>query len=106
MSTNQRPQSATMSDPEQVVTAGPALPIDLEEEELEESSKKEEEQVKLAPKQKEKGKAKLEKNREGDTIIKNIILENTVLLTQTIKVALLPKFKRVLLKLKEFITKL
>ncbi len=95
-----------MSDPEQAVTEGPAPPIDLEEEESEESSEEEEEEVKLVPKQKEKSKAKLEKDREGDTIIRNVILENTVLLTQTAKVALLPKFKGVLLKLKEFITKL
>ncbi len=95
-----------MSNLEQAVTAGPAPPIDLEEKESEESSQEEEEEVKLIPKQKEKGKAKLEKNREGDTIIRNIILENTVLLIQTTKVALLPKFKGVLLKLKEFITKL
>ncbi len=70
-----------MSNPEQAVIAGPAPPIDPEEEESEESSKKEEEEVKLIPKQKEKGKAKLEKDREGDTIIRNIILENTVSLT-------------------------
>ncbi len=70
-----------MSDPEQAVTAGPAPPMDPEEEEFKESSKKEEEEVKLTPKQKGKGKAKLEKNREGDTIIRNIILENTVSLT-------------------------
>ncbi len=69
-----------MSDPEQAVTAGPALPIDPEEEESEESSEEEEEEVKLIPKQKEKGKAKLEKNRKEDTIIRNVILENTVLL--------------------------
>ncbi len=70
-----------MSDPEQAVTAGPAPPIEPEEEESEESSEEEEEEVKLIPKQKEKSKAKLEKNREGDTIIRNIILENTVSLT-------------------------
>ncbi len=70
-----------MSDPEQAVTAGPALLIDPEEEESEESSNKEEEEVRLTLKQKGKGKAKLEKDREGDTIIRNIILENTVLLT-------------------------
>ncbi len=98
-----------MSNPEEAVTAGPALPIKLEEpkeEESEESSKEEEEEVKLTLRQKGKGKAKLEKDREGDTIIRNVILENTVSLTQTAKVALLPKFKGVLLKLKEFITKL
>ncbi len=96
-----------MSNLEQAVTAGPALPIEpKEEEESEESSEEEEEEIKLIPKQKGKGKVKLEKDREGDTIIRNIILENTVLLTQTAKVALLPKFKGVLLKLKEFITKL
>ncbi len=98
-----------MSNPEEAVTAGPALPIEPEEpeeEESEESSKEEEEEVKPTPKQKGKGKAKLEKDREGDTIIRNVILENTVLLIQTAKVALLPKFKGVLLKLKEFITKL
>ncbi len=95
-----------MSNLEQAVTAGPALLIKPEEEELEESSEEEEEEVKLISKQKGKGKAKLEKDREGDTIIRNVILENTVLLTQTAKVALLPKFKGVLLKLKEFITKL
>ncbi len=70
-----------MSNPEQAVTAGPALLIELEEEESEESSKEEEEEVKLTPKQKGKSKAKLEKNKEGDIIIRNIILENTVLLT-------------------------
>ncbi len=98
-----------MSDPEKAVTAGPALPIEPEEpkeEESEESSKEEEEEVKLTPKQKEKGKAKLEEDRKGDIIIRNVILENTVSLIQTIKVVLLPKFKGVLLKLKEFITKL
>ncbi len=95
-----------MSNPEQAVTTGPALPIDPEKEESEENSEEEEEEVKLIPKQKGKGKAKLEKDKEEDTIIKNIILENTISLTQTAKVALLPKFKRVLLKLKEFITKL
>ncbi len=95
-----------MSDLEQAVTAGPALPIEPEEEESEESSEEEEEEVKLILKQKGKSKAKLEKDREGDTIIRNIILKNTVLLTQTAKVVLLPKFKGVLLKLKEFITKL
>ncbi len=67
-----------MSNPEETVTAGPALLIELEEEESEESSEEEEEEVKLVPRQKEKGKAKLEKDREGDTIIRNIILENTV----------------------------
>ncbi len=96
-----------MSDPEEAVTAGPALLIEpKEEEESEESSEEEEEEIKLIPKQKEKGKAKLEKDREGDTIIRNVILENTVSLTQTAKVALLLKFKGVLLKLKEFIAKL
>ncbi len=98
-----------MSNSEVAVTAGPALLIEPEEpkeEESEESSKEEEEEVKLTPKQKEKGKAKLKKNKKEDTIIRNIILENTVLLIQTAKVALLPKFKGVLLKLKEFITKL
>ncbi len=72
-----------MSNPEEAVITGPALLIKLEEpkeEELEESSKEKEEEVKPTPKQKGKGKAKLEKNREGDTIIRNIILENTVLL--------------------------
>ncbi len=95
-----------MSNPEQAVTAGPALPIKPEEKESEESSEKEKEEVKLIPKQKEKDKAKSEKDRKEDTIIRNIILENTVLLIQIAKVALLPKFKGVLLKLKEFITKL
>ncbi len=98
-----------MSNPEPAVPAGPALPIEPEEpeeEESEESSKEEEEEVKPTPRQKGKGKAKLEKDREGDTIIRNIILENTVSLTQTAKVVLLPKFKGVLLKLKEFIAKL
>ncbi len=70
-----------MSNLEQAVTAGPALLIDLEEEESEESSEEEEEEVKLIPKQKGKSKAKLEKNRKGDIIIRNVILENTVLLT-------------------------
>ncbi len=70
-----------MSNPEQAVTAGPVLLIDPEEEELKESSKEEDKEVKLIPKQKETGKAKLEKNREEDTIIRNIILENIVLLT-------------------------
>ncbi len=70
-----------MSNLEQAVTAGPVLLIEPEEEESEESSEEEEEEVKLTPKQKGKGKAKLEKNREGDTIIRNIILENTVSLT-------------------------
>ncbi len=69
-----------MSNPEQAVIVGPILLIDLEEEELEESSKEEEEEVKLIPKQKGKDKAKLEKNKEGDIIIRNVILENTVLL--------------------------
>ncbi len=69
-----------MSNLEQAVTAGPAPPIELKEEESEESSEEEEEEVKLIPKQKEKDKAKLEKNKEGDIIIRNIILENTVLL--------------------------
>ncbi len=77
-----------------------------QQEESEESKEEEEEEVRLTPGQKGKGKANLEKDREGDTIIRNVILENTVLLTQTAKVALLPKFKGVLLKLKEFITKL
>ncbi len=67
-----------MSNPEEAVAAGPALLIEPEEEESEESSKEEEEEVKLIPRQKGKGKAKLEKDREGDTIIKNVILENTV----------------------------
>ncbi len=68
-----------MSDLEQAVIARPALPIKpKEEEELEESSEGEEEEIKLIPKQKGKGKAKLEKNRKEDTIIRNIILENTV----------------------------
>ncbi len=73
-----------MSNPEEAVTAGPALLIEPEEpkeEESEESSKEEEEEVKLTPRQKEKGKAKLEKDGEGDTIIRNVTLENTVLLT-------------------------
>ncbi len=73
-----------MSNPEEAVTAGPTLLIKLEEpkeEELEESSKEEEEEVRPTPKQKGKDKAKLEKDREEDTIIRNIILENTVLLT-------------------------
>ncbi len=70
-----------MSNLEQAVTAEPALLIDPEEEESEESSKEEEEEVKLIPKQKGKSKAKLEKDREGDTIIRNVILENTVSLT-------------------------
>ncbi len=42
-----------MSNPKEAVTAGPALPIELEEleeEELEESSDKEKEEVKLTPK--------------------------------------------------------
>ncbi len=39
-----------MSNLEQAVTAGPALPIKPEEEESEESSKEEEEEVKLIPK--------------------------------------------------------
>ncbi len=98
-----------MSNSEEAVTAGPTLPIEPEEpkeEESEESSKEKEEEVKLTPKQKGKDKAKLEKNREEDTIIRNVILENTVSLIQTAKVVLLPKFKGVLLKLKEFITKL
>ncbi len=69
-----------MSNPEEAVAAGPALLIELEEEELEESSKEEEEEVKLTPRQKGKSKAKLEKNKEGDTIIRNIILKNIVLL--------------------------
>ncbi len=69
-----------MSNPKQVVTTRPALLIDLEEEESEESSKKEEEEVKPTLKQKEKGKAKLEKDRKEDIIIRNIILENIVLL--------------------------
>ncbi len=69
-----------MSDPSQAVTAGPALPIDPDEDESE-SSKEEEEEVRPTTKQKGKSKAKLEKNREGDIIIRNIILENTVLLT-------------------------
>ncbi len=70
-----------MSDPKKAVIAGPALLIKLEEpkeEESEESSKEEEEEVKLTPRQKGKDKAKSEKNREGDIIIRNIILENTV----------------------------
>ncbi len=70
-----------MSNLEQAVTAGPALLIDLEEEESEESSEEEEEKVKPTPKQKRKGKAKLKKDRKGDTIIRNVILENTVSLT-------------------------
>jgi hypothetical protein len=94
-----------MSDPSQAVTAGPAPPVDPEEDELE-SSKKEEEEVRPTPKQKGKGKARLKKDRERDTIIRNIILENIVSLTQTAKPALLPKFKGVLLKLKKFIIKL
>ncbi len=40
-----------MSNPEEAVTAGPALPIkSKEEEESEESSKEEEEEIKLIPK--------------------------------------------------------
>ncbi len=42
-----------MSNPEEAVTAGPTLPIELEEpkeEELEESSKEKEEEVKPTPK--------------------------------------------------------
>ncbi len=71
-----------MSNLEQAVITGPALPIEpKEEEESEKSSEEEEEEIKLIPKQKGKDKAKLEKNREGDTIIRNVILENTVLLT-------------------------
>ncbi len=69
-----------MSNLSQSPIVGPVLPIDLEEEESEKSEKEEEEEVRLIPRQKEKGKVKLEKNREGDTIIRNIILENTVLL--------------------------
>ncbi len=70
-----------MSNPEEAVTTGPALPTELEEEESEESSEEEEEEVKLILKQKGKSKAKLEKNKKGDTIIRNVILENIVLLT-------------------------
>ncbi len=70
-----------MSNPEEAVIAGPALLIEPEEEELEESNKEEEEEVKLIPRQKGKSKAKLEKNKKGDIIIRNIILENIVLLT-------------------------
>ncbi len=96
-----------MSNPIKAVAAGPAPPIEPEEDESESSEEEEEEEeVRPIPKQKEKGKAKLEKNKEEDTIIRNIILENTVLLIQTAKIALLPKFKGVLLKLKEFIIKL
>ncbi len=68
-----------MSDPSQAPTAGPVPPIDLEEDESEESEK--EEEPELIPRQKGKGKARIEKDRKEDTIIRNIILENTVSLT-------------------------
>ncbi len=70
-----------MSNPSQLLVAGPVLPINLEEEESEESKEEKEEEVRPTPRQKGKSKAKLEKDREGDTIIRNIILENTVSLT-------------------------
>ncbi len=58
---------------------------------------------------KEKGKDEPEKNEQGDIRIKRVPkleIKNMVFLTKTAKVALTPKFRRDLAKLKEFITKL
>ncbi len=76
-----------MSNPSQSPIAGPVLPIDPEEEELEESKEEEEEEVRLIPRQKEKDKAKLEKNREGDTIISKKILRGLILVSPNVPTA-------------------
>ncbi len=46
------------------------------------------------------------KNKEGDIVMPTIEVNNTVALTRTIKVALPPKFKGDLSRLKEYIAKL
>ncbi len=68
---------------------------------LEETDNKEEKGQSAQAAKPTKGKGpEVKKDREGDVRIQNISIDNTVVLTRTIKVVLPPKFKGDLLKLK------